>query len=117
MANKNTKVLRKRIASASRKGERSVLHDKPVYNWHSNPKKEFITQEFPTATVGGDNVVSGNRKKNLVMRVYRNKDQNGKCDSLTCHEPALKGEFIRPRNHQYLTYRQPRVDRSRPVAA
>ena len=113
MANKNTKNIRNQIRKAGRKGEDTLTVSVPVYNFHSS--REFKNVTFPTARVRADGLVSSNRKRNLAMRVYQNKDVDGKKESLTVHEPLLKGEFIKPRSHTYITYRQPKADRSKMV--
>ena len=119
MANKATKALRLQIRKASKAGELEVQHLQPVFNYHScgdnddfraHPSSFFTKVQFPTAVVGKGGTVSANQRRNMAMRVFSNKGEDGRKDTVTCHEPLVKGAFITFKNHDYLKggYAQPK---------
>lgn len=115
--NKATRKLRQAIRAAGKKGEASVSHRKPVFNYHNwtnddyrkNPSALFVTQEFPTATKDKRGVISQNNGRNMCQRVYVNTDDKGRAQSLTVHEPLNNKAPVRAKNHGYMRggYRQP----------
>jgi hypothetical protein len=124
MANKATRALRLKIRAAGLRGETEVEHKTPVYNYHTfdnddfrtNPSRMLDTVRFPTAVLGKSGIVSQNRKRNMAMRVFINTLDNRKSDSITRHEPLVKGEPVIFKNHkQYkdFSYRQPHIKTSR----
>lgn len=106
MANKNTRSLRKAIQAAGRKGAQEVSIDKPVFNYHNDNKGKFIQVNFPTARANSDGLISANKRRNMAQRVYRNSGGPSGGMSVTVHEPALRGEYVKHKNHGYIEYRQ-----------
>lgn len=82
--NKNTRLIRKWVSQASKRGEHEVVYSRPVYNFHSEGKYE--TKTVPTAVMGKNGVVSFSRKKNIEMVIIQPVDANGKVvDTMTRH--------------------------------
>ena len=123
--NKNTKNIRRQIQAAAARGEATVTVSIPSSRYPlAQSKADGMTNVVrSTSLVGSNDTVSTNRRRNMAMRVYRNKDENGKQSSLTTHEPLLAGEFVTFKGHDYLRkdetggnqYRQFKQDTSRPV--
>jgi len=112
MANKSTKQLRKQVSAASRAKQPEVAYKTPVRDYHSfsgSREHSMVNMVCPTAVVKGDGVNSVNKRRNSCQRIYLNKGAGG-TQSLTCHEPFLKGEHMAFPNHsQYANweYRRP----------
>lgn len=106
MANKATRKLRNSIRTASKKRQIEVIRDKPVFNYHNDTKGKFVEQRFPTASPNADGLISRSQRRNMAMRVYRNKGPEGGASN-TAHEPWIRGEYVRHKNHRYIEYRQP----------
>ena len=106
------KQLRLAVQTASKLKLAEVQYKTPVPDYHSNSGRGdalFINKTCPTAVVKGDGVNSVNKRRNSCQRVYLNKGVGG-TQSLTCHEPFLKGEHMAFPNHsQYADweYRRP----------
>lgn len=110
MANKNTKQIRIQIRAAGKRGEDYTQRQQPVGDYHNGDKGRFITQTFPTARVKGDGVNSVNKRRNSCQRVYLNKGEGGVLQSLTAHEPFVKGEYmVFPNHRQYENWEYRRV--------
>lgn len=115
--NKNTKQVRNQIRKAGKAGAASVETQVPVPNYHSCQGTLLVKVNRPTSLVGADKIVSTNRKRNMAMRVFRNKNEFGKSSSMTVHAP-LDPEFpVVFKGHEYIAdkrlYRQPPKFRSR----
>jgi len=93
--NKNSKNTKRGIAKAAKVGDTSYT---------SRNGKTFVVQPCQT-----DGVISASPKRNMAMRVYKNVDDKGKATSLTAHEPLRSNEYVTPKGHNYITYKQPRV--------
>lgn len=104
MANKNTRLLRRLIATATRLGSDHVIWQKPVYNYHSNP--EMTSSTFPTAIRRANGVNSVNAKRNTCQVVYHNVGEGGVKFSATAHEIRDKNRPAIFPNHGYLEYRR-----------
>ena len=103
MANKNTRLLRKQVRAAGKRGEDFAT----VEVWRGQDKR---TLQVPTARVKGDGVNSVNKRRNSCQRIYLNRADGGATLSLTAHEPFLKHEpMIFPNHRQYdnWEYRRP----------
>ena len=129
MANKNTRNVNRQIRKAGKRGESTATVSIPSrrYPLANGRVDGMIAQVRPTSLLGSNDTVSSNRRRNMAMRVYRNRDESGKKDTVTVHEPLLKGEFVTFKGHDYMrkdesngggnNYRQFKQDSSRPVAA
>jgi hypothetical protein len=62
-----------------------------------------------------DGVVSANPRRNMQMKVLRNKGEDGKSASLTVHVPMDENRFVTYPNHNYMAeqnrYKQPATAR------
>lgn len=115
--NKNTKQVRNQIRKAGKTGAAFVETQVPVRNYHSCQNTLLTKVNRPTAFVGADKIVSSSKKRNMAMRVFRNKNELGKSSSLTVHAPLDPERPVVFKGHGYIAdkrlYRQPPKFRGR----
>ncbi len=104
--NKNTKQVKALVSRASRKGDTTIVINRPVRDWHNQDKPVFRPVTYHCASPNKEGVISQNTNRNMRMSVAKNTDSEGRKYSITRHEPISEHRPLVHKNHNYMTYRQ-----------